>query len=121
MDLKNLRRKLNSRKGESIAEVLVALLVSALGIVLLASMIASSVRMIEQSRETVNDYVVEQNKLADGTAPANAPEGTVTLTNEAGRDQELTDATKNSGTTVVYYKNEEIGGKPVTGFRKKGD
>ena len=47
-------KKLRSRAGESIAEVMVALLISALGMSLLVGMIGASVRVIENSTRTMH-------------------------------------------------------------------
>lgn len=52
----------NSR-GESIAEVLIALLISSLGILMLAGMITSSSKMIQNSQDTMKKYYIENNKL----------------------------------------------------------
>jgi hypothetical protein len=57
-------KKLTSKKGETIAETLVALTIAAIGLVLLASMIQSSSRMIASSSEQVKRYVAEENRIA---------------------------------------------------------
>ncbi len=113
--MKKLRRKLNSKRGESIAEVLVALLISSLGLALLAVMIASSVRMIETGRETVAEYVEAENALVTRDA-ASGLSGTAVL-NAGGYDLKLTDASSVK-TPVVYYVNGAIGGTSVIAYRK---
>lgn len=59
----SLRAKLKSNSGESLAEVLIALLVSALALVMLASMISSSFSIIKSSRAKLKDYY-EDSTLA---------------------------------------------------------
>ena len=57
--------KLGSQQGESIAEVLIALLISALGMLLLSSMIATSANLITRSKDTIGTYVELQNVLVE--------------------------------------------------------
>ena len=114
--MKKILRKLNNRRGESLSEVLIALLISSLGIALLAVMITSSVRMITESRTTVESYVAAENALAVRTG-STGQTGTVTLTNNGGHDQDLTDNVS-SDIPVTYYVNSVIGGKPVIAYRK---
>ena len=58
-------RKLNNRSGESLAEVLVSVLISAVALVMLASMITSSTSMIEKSRASMKDNYAAANALID--------------------------------------------------------
>ena len=67
-----IRGKLSSKKGDSIAEVLIALLISSLALVMLASMINSSANMIISSKKKMNSYYSESASFAspsvdDGT------------------------------------------------------
>ena len=57
--------KIKSQVGESIGEVLVALLISSIGLTLLAMMVSSSSRMVERSKSTVHEYVLQSNALED--------------------------------------------------------
>ncbi len=59
-----LKRKLQSKKGESITEVLVSALVIALGAMMLASMVTSSMRLVQRSDTAYQRYMDEQNMLA---------------------------------------------------------
>ncbi len=49
-------KRLREQKGESIAEVLVALLISAVALVMLASMINASARLVTDSRKKMAKY-----------------------------------------------------------------
>ncbi len=69
--------RLRSRAGESIAEVLVALLIASLALLMLAGMINTSARLIARSRISVDNIVKEENAL---TARESGTEGTVTWT-----------------------------------------
>lgn len=58
-------RKLKSRNGESIAEVLVATLIAALATVMFASMVTASENMVRKSDKAYNDYVKDRRTIAD--------------------------------------------------------
>ena len=71
----SLKRKIRSRKGDSIAEVLIALLISSLALVMLASMISSSGRMITTSQSVMEKYYAASsvmNNLNGETVPSEA-------------------------------------------------
>ncbi|MGF6376134.1 Tfp pilus assembly protein PilV [Clostridiales Family XIII bacterium PM5-7] len=51
--MSKLRKKLLDKKGETLAEVLVAVLVSAAGMLLLSSIIMSSVRIVDKSNASM--------------------------------------------------------------------
>ena len=57
------KKRLRSSRGESIAEVLVSLLISAVALVMLASMISASSRMISESRDSFAEYYERNNRL----------------------------------------------------------
>lgn len=74
-----IQRKLNSSRGETLVEVLAAVLISALALVMFASMIATSQRLVVRSEKTVEDYynhvdqssgnaVIRFNGLAEDTS-----------------------------------------------------
>lgn len=86
------RRRLKNRGGETITEVLVALLISALALTMLAAMIAAATRMVDQSRKSLDDYYKAENNLA---ALSGAPSGTgrATLSGEE------------TGWDVTYYSD----------------
>ena len=57
--------KLKSQAGETLSEVLIALLISALALTILANMISASTRMVMNSRERLEEYYA-----AEGTPSA---------------------------------------------------
>ena len=116
-------KKLNNRRGETIAETLVALLISAIGMVLLASMIQSASRMIANSQEQVKLYMSEENRLVE--QPVDEEKGTliadetgkvyiklISETNTAGTELYLADGS-NSEIDVEYYVNKHALGSDV--------
>ena len=97
--MKRVFKKLKSRTGETIAEVLIALLISAIGLVMLASMISTSGSVIKSSRDTLEHYYENANWSA-------ASNGAVTIAiAEAGEIKPT--VTFYTGTLgnkdVVYY------------------
>ena len=86
---KKWREKLHSRAGETITEVLIALLVSALALTMLATMISSTVSMIQQSKESMKNYydmsiVLEEQKTGTtGTASINTSGSTGSTVSES--------------------------------------
>ena len=56
-------KKLGNNSGESIAELLISILVSVLGITLLAIMIQTSSRLILSSTAKIKDYAVKENRI----------------------------------------------------------
>lgn len=63
-----LSSKLKSTAGESIAEVLIALLIAALALTMLASVISTSARIITSSKAAMNTYYEQRNELDAGTS-----------------------------------------------------
>ena len=58
-----IMNKLGSSSGESISETLVALLISALALVMLAGVIATSSRIVRKSRESMESYYDNCNEM----------------------------------------------------------
>ncbi len=58
-----LIQKIKSCSGESIAETLVALLISAISLTMLASMISTTVSIVKQSEKKMEAYYTENTRL----------------------------------------------------------
>ena len=119
---RKMLEKLRSNRGDSIAEVLVALLISAVALVMLASMIASSSRLILRSRESMEKYDAANNVLA--SMPDTVPSDVKTVTQSsnvqlnvknAGSPVRLKTA---SGDLVTVYQHEGYTGESVVAYKK---
>ncbi len=106
--LSSIGKKLKGRGGESLTEVLVSVLISAVALTMLASMISASTGMVKQSREKLDDYYTNNNGLvthtgtpASGFAEFSTESGTV-----LGYDQ------------VSYLENDESIGHAVIAYWK---
>ncbi len=53
---RRVKTKLYSQGGETISEVLIALLISALALTMLATMISSTVSMVTKSKTSIKEY-----------------------------------------------------------------
>jgi len=110
---RKLLRRLRGRAGESIAEVLVALLISALAMMLLAGMINSSWKVLDSSRAALADYNAQESVLtAQGSS-----DRTGTVTASLGGDAVKLNADTNVQIPVKYYVNDAVGGKPVVAYK----
>ena len=106
--------KIKSQVGESIGEVLVALLISSIGLTLLAMMVSSSSRMVERSKSTVHDYVLQSNVLEDQSGDGTSG----TLSFSCDSTAKITDGSDDS-IKIEYYTNEVIGSQKVISYKKK--
>lgn len=103
--LSQIKKRIKSRNGESITEVLVALLISMLGLVLLATMITSSAKLITQSRDAMSGYVEKGNALAAGSG-SSISSGKISIS-----------LNENSYTTSVsYFINDTFSKTPVVAY-----
>lgn len=95
-------QKLKSDSGETIAELLIALLISSLALIMLAGMINASANMVSTSRKTLEDYY--------GSTPENST-GTATI--------KFTGEIFDSPVSIQIYK-EKIGSQEVSYYTPAG-
>ena len=114
--LSRLTKRLRARAGESITEVLIALLVSAVGLMLLAGLIVSTAHLIEKSRSTMHEYV--SSDLALMEKGASTMSGTLVM--KCGTESvKLTDDDLFAAVEVVYYSNPNSPDLDVVSYRVK--
>jgi hypothetical protein len=63
---KRIAAKLKGNAGESLAEVLISLLIAALALTMLASVISTSARIITKSKAMMKDYYDASDELVEG-------------------------------------------------------
>ena len=106
-------KRLRSTKGESISEVLIALLISTLGIMLLAGMINASANMITKSKDKIKDYVAKENGIV-----AQSSSGAVGVVSFMKEDNSGTIKLNEEETVEVkYYENDEAGKYTVKSYK----
>jgi len=108
--MKKASRKLKSRAGESIGETLVALLISALALVMLAGAISATGRMITASDKQLGKYYDGDKKLVTLTAS----DGTLNSLTIKG---EGTAAVQEVHNNVPYSINNAFTSKPVVAYK----
>lgn len=102
-----LKKRIRSRAGESIAEVLIAVIISALALSLLAGMIYGAKRLVETSKADTQNYVQAENLLSTHKGSADlvvSGDSNVSVT-RSGSSVKLTDsgAGSNSAVPVTTY------------------
>lgn len=110
-----IKKKLVSQAGESIGETLVALLISALALVMLAGAVSAGMRVVTNSKDKMDEYYKVNNAVVARATTAPTVKGTVA----SGFSRNTLTVTINkllpSGTIppATYWKNETLGGVPV--------
>lgn len=106
------KRKLHSTAGETIAETLIGVLISALALVMLAGAISATAKMITSSDQKMEQYYKNDAALAKMTG---SNEMTVTIT-ATDVDE---NRTVNENRTVTYAENSAFTSKPVVAYKTK--
>lgn len=114
--MKRLFKKLSSRRGESIAEALIGLLIAALALTLLAGMIGASSHMVLNSKKNMADYVDGQNAL---NARTGGTSGSVNLDVVNPIPNVLVDGGADGAIPVEQYQIH-VGKETVVAYAVKG-
>lgn len=93
-----MREKLHNRRGETLTETLVAVLLIALSAAALAGMTASSARVTGRAEEKMQG-VYDERSAAERGAPAGTPGRTVKIQGGTGGEESVT----------VYFSGEANG------------
>ena len=105
-----LKNKLKSKKGETITETLVSVLIAAAAMILFASMITSSQRILQKSERIMDAYYDGETKMeaamADGGTAGGSKTGVAAGTGGEGeaKTSGTTDAGIETGTGTVTIK-----------------
>lgn len=111
---RKLLKKLRSKAGETLAEVLISLLISSLALVILAQMISASSSMITNSEKKMAEYYTARNVL-DNQTDVGESGSTLTLKeNPEGASAEIADQSFN----IIQYKNNTVGGITVISYKE---
>lgn len=105
--------KLCSQSGESIGETLVALLISALALVMLAGAIGSAANVITRSNNKMTNYYQKDNKIVEQST---GKTGYINITMTEKNDKTLQQTTVTG--TYKYYMNDEFANTLVVGYAK---
>ena len=124
---KKRRNRLREQRGESISEVLIAVLISAIALTMLATMISATTRLVLRSKSQTEEYVEKNNQLVEKGDSDRSGEVIVELVRSGSTQKiRLTDDTnyglddENAVIPVQYYVNKNIGKVSVTSYKIKG-
>jgi len=98
---KRIIQKLRCNRGESLTETLVALLIAAIALVMLASMISSTTRIVTQSKTKMKEYYDANVTVASQTG--NGTSASVTIDDEEYE--------------VTAYLNSSFSNTPIASYR----
>jgi len=109
-------KKLKSRRGETIAEVLVSLLISAVALVMLASMITVSTNMISKNETRMDTYYRANNELTTNTDSA---DGAVAAAHEGNVGYYPSEGEDAFRSVQVKYRAHSLGEEQIVAYWKK--
>ena len=104
-------KKLRSRAGETLTETLVALLISALALLMLAGAVTSATRVITRSKDKMTQYYAADADLANRTAAGSS------------LNVELEDTADSSFSLLIpvqTYENNAFASRPVIAYAETG-
>ncbi len=102
------QRKMKNQSGETIAETLVALLISSIALMMLAGMINSTVNLVTKSEAKMGDYYTQNAKLENSEASSS----TFTITIKP----DDTSSKLNMSLEGVRYQTNNIFSKTVVAY-----
>lgn len=100
MRMSYIRKKISSQRGESITEVLVAVLITALAVLVFATMVSASTRIIRSGEIKMNKYYEDIS-----VDPGNKSEESIAFSD--GNSHDALSVNGDSGKKVTLYKNSE--------------
>lgn len=114
-----LKNKLKSKKGETITETLVSVLIAAAAMILFASMITSSQRILQKSESIMNAYYkgeaeMEAAMVAGGTAGGSKTGAAAAAAGTEGAGEAKTGGAAEAGGAKVSGATSEIKTGKVT-------
>ena len=101
-----MKRKLREKKGESIIESLIAILICTLSVGMLVMMVTTSTKLRKKSEDGLAQYKDGLNDMISGDADTKDGNGNVTITMD-GKPFEV---------PVDYYQCDGIGGTSIVTF-----
>lgn len=114
--IRKLRSRLTGNQGETLAEVLFALLIAALALTMLASVISSASDIIQRSKRTTDAYYNANTLLDEESVTPKA--GTLTVT-KSGETEVIKLKRNTASVAVNYYVNDKLPGRDVISYSKK--
>lgn len=113
-------KKLASRAGESIGETLVALLISALALMMLAGAVSAGMRVVTNSKDKMDVYYKVNNAVVERATEAPTVNGAqvTTFSNDTLYINIPNLLPTGTIPPVHYYRNTEFSNVPVIAYSK---
>ena len=96
--------KLKAVSGETMVETLVSILISALALLVLATVISTSVRLVDNSRKHMNEFYEAESNLPDATPSTETLTLGIPLKTGENANDVTVDVYSSNKTNVVYYE-----------------
>ena len=106
-------KKLHQKAGETLAETLIALLISALALVMLAGAVTTSTKIVNKSKEKVNAYY-SANEASNGVVQMSGTGDSATISIS---DTTSSDKLSFTPIPVTYYENDVFSGREVIAYK----
>lgn len=100
MRMSYIRKKIASQRGESITEVLVAVLITSLAVLVFATMVSASTRIIRSGEKKMNKYYEDIS-----VNPRNNSKESIAFSD--GNSHDALSVNGDSKKSVTLYKNSE--------------
>lgn len=117
-----LKNKLKSKNGETITETLVSVLIAAAAMILFASMITSSQRILQKSESIMNAYYAGETKMEEAMATGGTTGGTdiKVIIKQANGEQSygISNKHKDGKISVSYATNQPDTGTSTSGIER---
>ncbi len=107
--MKSIIEKLRNNNGESMAELLIALLIGSLAMIMLADMVMVSSKILVSNKENYKDYIEHLNVLSERNTSSPTEIGEVII-----RNGEV-DVEDNDVAMFVYTKRDTV----IVSYRKR--
>lgn len=126
-----LKNKLKSKKGETITETLVSVLIAAAAMILFASMITSSQRILQKSERIMDAYYAGETEMeaamADGGTAGGSKTGVAIPADTEGAGEAKTSGTTDAGietgtgTVTIKQANNTLPRYGINNNHKSGE
>lgn len=103
--MRKIKEKLSSQKGESLSETLIGVLISAIALLLLASMITAGTRIVRKSMTNMNNFYTDVSGIESEDADF-VVSGTNKLKITMNNVEKTPVTNESSGVDVKIYKGE---------------
>ena len=116
MIMNNIKSRMRSDRGETLVELLISLLISSLAMMILATMIVASTKVIERGEVVIERYTEQENKIVKYESKSGP--GEVALYPVGKTDpQKFSDYDSKQGVDVEYYENDKLGRNKVITYK----